>query len=191
MRYWIGNTEHIFLYKAQNRIRFVYEDDAQLENVWYPWLYVWVHIFGRCFYCGIRLYFVGKIHSQFYYGYVPCTQYSIHFVPIRRAFFLCKQTCLITKMFHSSSTKVFFLSFAIHTLYIMMLISLSFHRSLQTRIHFQGEQSSKCSYCAELWFVYAIFFNKHNDSFNCNWWYFNQFQRNNASWKLTFHDLLS
>lgn len=115
MRYWIGNTEHIFLYKAQNRIRFVYEDDAQLENVWYPWLCVWVHIFGRCFYCGIRLYFVGKIHSQFYYGYVPCTQYSIHFVPIRRAFFLCKQTCLITKMFHSSSTKVFFyLSRSIH-----------------------------------------------------------------------------
>lgn len=109
------NTEHIFLYKAQKRIRFVYEDDAQLENVWYPWLYVWVHIFGRCFHCGIRLYFVGKIHAQFYYGYVPCTQYSIHFVPIRRAFFLCKQTCLITKMFHSSSTKVFFyLSRSIH-----------------------------------------------------------------------------
>lgn len=111
-------------------------------------------------------------------------RFDVHFSFVNKLVWL--QKCFILHL-----PRFFFLSFAIHTLYIMMLISLSFHRSLQTRIHFQGEQSSKCSYCAELWFVYAIFFNKHNDSFNCNWWYFNQFQRNNASWKLTFHDLLS
>lgn len=79
----------------------------------------------------IRLYFVGEIHTHFFFTMIMLLAHniSIHSETIRRTFSLCKQCCLhcmITKMFRaSSSSSSFFFLCDPHLMMLILVLSCS------------------------------------------------------------------